>query len=80
LKNQPSPDNNYMSQMRKVRTERDLDLLYRQIFDFMASHYHVSALTGAAKLVGQDIGEKMNPITTLGSMQVLITYAQDHKR
>ncbi|MFW1807308.1 DUF1615 domain-containing protein [Acinetobacter ursingii] len=80
LKNQPSPDNNYMSQMRKVRTERDLDLLYRQIFDFMASHYHVSALTDAAKLVGQDIGEKMNPITTLGSMQVLITYAQDHKR
>ena len=80
LKNQPSPDNNYMSQMRKVRTERDLDLLYRQIFDFMASHYHVSALTGAAKLVGQDIGEKMNPITTLGSMQVLITYAQDHNR
>ena len=80
LKNQPSPDNNYMSQMRKVRTERDLDLLYRQIFDFMASHYHVSALTGAVKLVGQDIGEKMNPITTLGSMQVLITYAQDHKR
>ncbi|MFW1909607.1 DUF1615 domain-containing protein [Acinetobacter ursingii] len=80
LKNQPSPDNNYMSQMRKVRTERDLDLFYRQIFDFMASHYHVSALTGAAKLVGQDIGEKMNPITTLGSMQVLITYAQDHKR
>lgn len=80
LKNQPSPDNNYMSQMRKVPTERDLDLLYRQIFDFMASHYHVSALTGAAKLVGQDIGEKMNPITTLGSMQVLITYAQDHKR
>ena len=30
--------------------------------------------------MGQDIGEKMNPITTLGSMQVLITYAQDHKR
>ena len=30
----------------------------------MAKHYHVSALTGAAKLVGQDIGEKMNPITT----------------
>lgn len=44
--------------MRKVKTEKDLDLLYREIFDFMAKHYHVSALTGAAKLVGQDIGEK----------------------
>ena len=80
LKNQPSPDNNYMSQMRKVKTERELDLLYRQIFDYMSKHYHVSALTGAAKLVGQDIGEKMNPITTLGSMQVHINYAKEHKR
>ena len=80
LKNQPSPDNSYMSQMRKVKTERDLDQLYREIFDFMASHYHISALTGAAKLVGQDFSEKFNPITTLGSMQVLITYAQNNKR
>ena len=80
LKNQPSPKNNYMSQMRKVKTERELDLLYRQIFDYMSKHYHVSALTGAAKLVGQDIGEKMNPITTLGSMQVHINYAKEHKR
>lgn len=80
LKNQPSPENNYMSQMRKVRTERELDLLYREIFDYMSKHYHVSALTGAAKLIGQDIGEKMNPITTLGSMQVHINYAKEHKR
>ncbi|HIQ35116.1 MULTISPECIES: DUF1615 domain-containing protein [Acinetobacter] len=80
LKNQPTPENNYMSQMRKVKTERELDLLYREIFDYMSQHYHVSALTGAAKLVGQDIGEKMNPITTLGSMQVHINYAKEHKR
>ncbi len=80
LRTQPSPDNNYMSQMRKVKTEKELDLLYREIFDFMAKHYHVSALTGAAKLVGQDIGEKMNPITTLGSMQVHINYAKANKR
>ncbi|MCH7314332.1 DUF1615 family protein [Acinetobacter sp. ANC 3882] len=80
LKNQPSLENNYMSQMRKVKTERELDLLYREIFDYMSKHYHVSALTGAAKLVGQDIGEKMNPITTLGSMQVHINYAKEHKR
>ncbi|MEF9957254.1 MAG: DUF1615 domain-containing protein [Acinetobacter sp.] len=80
LKNQPSPENNYMNQMRKVKTERELDLLYREIFDYMSQHYHVSALTGAAKLVGQDIGEKMNPITTLGSMQVHINYAKEHKR
>ncbi len=80
LRNQPTPDNNYLSQMRKVKTERELDELYREIFDYMSKHYHVSALTGAVKLVGQDIGEKMNPITTLGSMQVHISYAKEHKR
>lgn len=80
LKNQPTPENNYLKQMAKVTTERQLDELYREIFAHMSSHYHVSALTGAAKLVGQDIGEKLNPITTLGSMQVHIGYAKDHKR
>lgn len=80
LKNQPSPDDNYLKQMSHVRTEKDLDVLYREIFDYMAKHYHVSALTGAAKFVGQDIAEKMNPITTLGSMQVHINYAKEHKR
>lgn len=80
LKNQPTPEDSYLKQMRKVRTEEDLDVLYREIFDYMSKHYHVSALTGAAKLVGQDIAEKMNPITTLGSMQVHINYAKEHKR
>ncbi|NCI78579.1 DUF1615 family protein [Acinetobacter kanungonis] len=80
LKTQPSPEDNYLSQMRRVKTERQLDELYREIFDYMSQHYHVSALTGAAKLVGQDVGEKMNPITTLGSMQVHIGYAKAHKR
>lgn len=80
LKTQPSPENNYLSQMRRVKTERQLDELYREIFDYMSKHYHVSALTGAAKLVGQDIGEKLNPITTLGSMQVLASYAKEHQR
>ncbi len=80
LRTQPTPENSYFKQMAKVKTEQDLDVLYRQIFDYMSKHYHVSALTGAAKLVGQDIGERMNPITTLGSMQVLVRYAQDHQK
>lgn len=80
LKNQPSPDNNYLSQMGRVKTERQLDELYREIFSYMSKHYHVSALTGAAKLVGQDFAEKLNPVTTLGSMQVHIGYAKEHKR
>lgn len=80
LKNQPTPNNSYLSQMKKVKTEKDLDILYRQIFDYMTKHYHVSAITGVAKFVGQDIGERMNPITTLGSMQVQVSYAQEYNR
>lgn len=80
LKNQPSPEDNYLKQMSRVKNEKELDVLYREIFDYMAKHYHVSALTGAAKLVGQDFAEKLNPITTLGSMQVHINYAKEHKR
>ena len=80
LRNQPSVEDNYLKQMSKVKNEQELDVLYRQMFDYMSQHYHISALTGAAKLVGQDISEKMNPITTLGSMQVHINYARDHKR
>lgn len=80
LKNQPSPEDNYLKQMSRVKNEKQLDVLYREIFDYMSKHYHVSALTGAAKLVGQDFAEKLNPITTLGSMQVHINYAKEHKR
>lgn len=80
LKNQPNPHDNYLNQMKKVQTEKDLDLLYRQIFDYMTKHYHVSMLTTTAKFVGQEIGERMNPITTLGSMQVQVRYANDHLR
>lgn len=80
LRTQPSVEDNYLKQMSKVKNEQQLDVLYREIFEYMSQHYHVSALTGAAKLVGQDLAEKMNPITTLGSMQVHINYAKEHKR
>lgn len=80
LQNKPTPDNNYLSRIRRVKTEKDLDLIYREMFDYYSAHYHISLLTGAAKLVGQNIAEHFNPITTLGSMQVQIQYAADHKR
>lgn len=78
LKNQPTKENSYLKQMRHVKTEKDLDILYRQIFDYMTKHYHVSIFTSTAKFIGQDIGEKMNPITTLGSMQVQVRYSKEH--
>ena len=80
LQNQPTPEDNYYKRISKVKNEQQLDVLYREIFAYMSKHYHISALTGAAKLVGQDFSEKMNPITTLGSMQVHINYALANKR
>ncbi|WP_139109387.1 DUF1615 family protein, partial [Acinetobacter baumannii] len=51
-----------------------------EIFDFLAKHSHVRALTGPSKLVGKDIGENMTPVTPLGSMHVLIHYAKANHR
>lgn len=80
LTTKPTPENSYLKQMSKVKTERELDHIYREMFDFYSKTYKVSAITNAAKFVGQDIGELFNPVNTLGSMQVHIRYAKDHKR
>ena len=80
LKTKPSVENSYLSQIKKVKTEKELDQLYREMFDYYSKQYHVSLLTGAAKLVGEDLAERFNPITTLGSMQVHINYAKDNKK
>ena len=79
LKEKPTPEDSYLQRLEKVKTERELDELYREMFTYYSQTYHVSLLTGAAKLVGQDIAENFNPITTLGSMQVHIRYAKEHK-
>ncbi len=80
LKTKPTAEDNYLMKLENVQTERELDQLYREMFEYFAVHYHVSVVAGAAKLVGQDIAESFNPITTLGSMQVHIRYAKANKR
>lgn len=80
LQNEPDPQNNFLEQMRVVRTEQELDNIYRQIFDYVTKQFHAGLIANAAKLMGKDYGEEMNPITTLGSMQVQVSYAQEHMR
>lgn len=80
LRTQPDKKDNYLSQIKRVKTERQLDQLYREMFSYYSTHYHISAFTGAAKLVGKDLAERFNPINTLGSMQVHINYAKEHKK
>lgn len=76
LAERPTPEQNFEQRLRAVSTERDLDLVYREIFEYFKSHYRLGVLTGAARLVvGQDLSEYFNPVKTLGSMQVHINHA-----
>ncbi|MBC7751626.1 MAG: DUF1615 family protein [Candidatus Saccharibacteria bacterium] len=79
LKNKPTPEDSFMMKINKIKTERDLDLMYREMFDYFKDHYNLSVVTGAASLLaGLDIKEYLNPIKTLGSMQVHVNYAFSH--
>ena len=80
LQNEPSKNNNFISQIKKVKTEKELDELYQTIFDYFTSTYKVSKLTDVVKITGEGLDERVNPITTLGSMQVHINYARNHRR
>ena len=80
LETRPTPENNFIKQIKAVKTEKQLDELYREIFDYFAKTYKVSPLTNITRLSGQGIDERINPVTTLGSMQVHIDYARAHRR
>ncbi|MFL1732693.1 DUF1615 domain-containing protein [Moraxella oculi] len=80
LEVKPTKENSFIEQIKKVKTERQLDELYREIFDYFASSYKVAGLAQMTKLTGAGIDERINPVTTLGSMQVHIDYARAHRR
>ena len=81
LVNEPSKENSFLIQMRTVKTEQQLDLIYRQIFAYVSKQFYADSITNAAaKFMGKDIGEDNNPITTIGSMQVSVKYAREHQR
>lgn len=80
LKQKPTPEDNFARRLQRVKTEKQLDQLYREMFAFFEDNYNISLLTGVAGLfAGQPLSEYFNPITTLGSMQVHISYADQHK-
>ncbi len=81
LKKSPSPDNSFLMQLEHVKTERELDAIYREMFAFYTQQYKVNLVASAARIIArQNFEEMFNPITTLGSMQVHIRYAVDHSR
>ncbi|MGK8251339.1 DUF1615 family protein [Moraxella lacunata] len=80
LATRPTKDNSFESQIKKVKTEKELDELYQQMFDYFTSTYKVSGVNNLTKLTGESLDERLNPITTLGSMQVHVNYAKRHRR
>ncbi len=61
----------------RVRTERDLDLFFRDLLTYYEGEYPktLAALNLASELFGRGSLEALNPITTAGSMQVSVAWA-----
>jgi hypothetical protein len=71
----PTPEKSYLSMIRAARTERDLDLVYRNLTFFLFREYATTRLLNASA-VAQRL-DAANPVSTLGSMQVSASYAID---
>lgn len=75
----PADARSFRERLRTVRTERDVDLVFRDLLTYerqghpflFATANAVSALSSHGRL------EDLNPITTAGSMQVSVRYAQE---
>lgn len=80
LATRPSVENNFEGQIKKVKTEKELDELYQRIFDYFTTTYKVGGINNLTKLTGESLDERLNPITTLGSMQVHIDHARANRR
>ena len=73
LANRPSPQKSYLTLIRAARTERDLDLVFRNM-----SFYLFRELAATGLLRNPTLAKRVdaiNPVSTLGSMQVSAAYA-----
>jgi hypothetical protein len=74
----PADPRTFEQRLHLVKTERDLDLLFRDMVAYYQSSYPgtFEALTLAGKLFdGRSLGD-VNPITTAGPMQVSVKFAE----
>ena len=68
LATKPSPEKSYLSMIRAAKTERDLDLVYRNLTFFLFREYASTRLLNAGAVAHRI--DAANPVSTLGSMQV----------
>lgn len=69
----PSPDDNYLARIRAARTERDLDLVYRNLVADAGKQSGLGMVINSGLLNKQIDGR--NEIDTIGSMQVSVDFA-----
>jgi hypothetical protein len=73
LENNPTPQASFMARIRNAKTERDLDLAYRALVDYVGK---TTSLDMVLRLgLFNTLIEERNEIDTAGSMQVSVKFA-----
>ncbi|WNG54446.1 DUF1615 family protein [Archangium gephyra] len=75
----PGYSQNFEQRLAQVKTERDLDRIFRELLEYYESEYPKTyfAAQVASSLVKSTRLEDLNPITTAGSMQVSVRFAEE---
>lgn len=77
LDTRATPDGpTFGARLAEVRTERELDLLFRD----MVAHFagRAPGLSRAVRTLFPAVEERINPVRTAGSMQVAVAWVQEH--
>lgn len=74
----PGYTESFAQRLKKVKTEKDVDIVFRQLLAYYRTAYPKAAATAGivTVLFGKDV-DALNPITTAGSMQVSVRFAVD---
>lgn len=75
----PDVDQTFEERLKHVRTEKDLDLVFRDLLDFYSDKFPATflLLNTVGGLFTRTHLEDLNPITTAGSMQVSVRFATE---
>ncbi len=75
----PGAKDNFAKRVAKLKTESDLDRLFRDIEDSVRERFPgpVVVASAVSKMMGKGWIEELNPVTTAGPMQVKVSYAKE---
>jgi len=78
----PGSDHSFADRIDRARTEKDLDLLFREVLTYYRERFPATlwAIDAANRGLGGRSLDALNPITTAGSMQVSVSFAQEWAR